>query len=112
MRVSCLRYKGDKVSARVRIRVLDDAAPEDLVDLANWLSEAPVVRRAEVVATTTDPEAQGGILDAVQAVLTDAGSLATVAELVYRWVELRGRRPESVRVEAEDGDATQPTEEE
>ena len=100
------------MSALVRVRVLNDATPEDLVDLANWLSEAPMVRRTEVIASTTDPEAQGGILDAVQAVLTDAGSVATVTDLVYRWVESRRRKPESVRVEAEAGDAPQPTEKE
>jgi hypothetical protein len=89
----------------VRVRILEDAAPEDLVELADWLGDSPLVRRVSVVAGTADPEAQGGILDTVQALLTDAASVATVTDLVYRWVSVKRRKPETVQVEADGDDA-------
>lgn len=67
-----------------------------------WLVNEPGVRRAEIAGSAPSPGEQGGLFDAIQVVLTDGMSLASLVVSIKQW-RATVSPPPSVTVESPEG---------
>ena len=69
---------------------------DELRSLREWLTDEPVVRRAELTGPPAAPGEQGTLFDVVQAVLGDGVSVAGLIVAIKQW---QATRPGSSRAE-------------